>query len=244
MIQKAKVYVKNPGDVPQGAKLQRGGRGGMFYESEEQERFTQEVSGFRQKVMSEMKFSDAEKSEAEDFVNKHLSIARNEFIRVSQSIHGNISYRVKDKYSVMEKARRKNYKISDERDVLGMRIGVNNVQDIYDSVERLEQIYGDRIIEKEDYIQSPKGLYRAYHMNIKYADGIYGEIQIRTLLMDRIANASHFLLYKNTKDDDEVTRRNIEETLAKYSCIAVGECAVEELNMTSKVGEMLEVFGL
>jgi len=33
MIQKAKVYVKNPSDVPQGVKLERGKRGGHYYEA-------------------------------------------------------------------------------------------------------------------------------------------------------------------------------------------------------------------
>ncbi len=64
-IKKAKVYVKNPQDVPQGTKVSRGDRGGLYYESEEQQHFTQEVSNIEQNIKNTMKFSDTEEKEAQ-----------------------------------------------------------------------------------------------------------------------------------------------------------------------------------
>ncbi len=259
-IKKAKVYVKNPQDVPQGTKVSRGDRGGLYYESEEQQHFTQEVSNIEQNIKNTMKFSDTEEKEAQNAIDKHSTIAKTEFQRIL-SVGGDTSYRIKNKYSILEKLKRKNvksidtrisdlhypssnqqYKISSMQDIFGVRIEVNNVDDIYNTVKKLENMYGDKIITKEDYVKSPKGIYRGYHLNIDYGNRIYGEIQIRTPLMDRIANASHILFYKTYNGEDKDI--NIKESLAIYSKIAVGEVKSEDLRMTPKTKEVLRGFGL
>jgi len=262
-IKKAKVYIKNPQDAPQGTKVSRGQHGGLYYESEEQRHFTSEVSNIEQNIKRTMKFSDAEEKEAQNAIDKHVSIAQNEFKRILNMISGNVSYRIKNKYSILEKLKRKNikpvdtrisdlhypssnrqYKISDIQDIFGVRIEVENVDDIYNTVKKLENMYGDRIVTKEDYVRAPKGIYRAYHMNINYGNDIYGEIQIRTPLMDRIANASHVLFYKNYEGEDRDVNLNIKETLGIYSKIAVGKAKMDDLHMMPKTNEILARFGL
>ncbi len=262
-ILKAKVYVKNPSEVPQGTKVNRGERGGLYYESEEQRRFTSEVSNIEENIKRTMKFSDVEENEAQNAIDRHTSIAQSEFKKILNTIGGNVSYRIKNKYSILEKLKRKNvkpidtrisdlhyptlnrqYKISNMQDIFGIRIEVDGVEDIYNTVKKLEGMYGDRIATKEDYVKSPKGIYRAYHLNIDYGNDIYGEIQIRTPLMDRIANASHVLFYKNYEGEDQNVNLNIKETLATYSKIAIGEAKTEDLRMLSKTKEILRGFGL
>lgn len=262
-IKKAKVYIKNPSEVPQGAKVNRGDRGGLYYESEEQQSYTREVSNIEQNIKHTMKFSDAEENEAQNAIDKHTLVAQNEFKRIVGTISGDVSYRVKNKYSILEKLKRKNFKpvdtrisdvhyptsqkpytISNMQDIFGMRIEVNNVDDIYNTVKRLQEVYGDRIITKEDYIRVPKGIYRAYHMNVDYGNGVYGEIQIRTPLIDRIANASHILFYKNYEGQDEDVNLNVRESLKIYSKIAVGESKMEDLHMMPKTKEILGRFEL
>lgn len=242
-IQKAKVYVKNPQEVPQGAKLQHGQRGGQYYESTERQHFRTEVSSIAEKIKQQMHFSPQEIQEASNIISKAGQIVTNEFKRIVSATNGNVSYRVKNRWSILEKVRRKGYKISDMQDILGMRIEVNNVDEIYNTVKKLENIYGDNIIVKEDYISQPKGVYRAYHMNVKFGD-VVGEIQIRTPLMDKIANASHILLYKNTNDMNEETKSKINENLLEYSKVSVNEMKQEDLKIEPKVKEILRGFGL
>lgn len=261
-IQKAKVYVKNPSEAPQGVKVSRGEKGGLYYESEEQRHFTQEVSTIEQNIRQTMKFSDTEEKEAQNAIDKHTSIAQNEFKRILSLTGGNASYRVKNRYSILEKLKRKNvkpvdtrisdlhypsskqYKISDMQDIFGVRIEVDNVDDIYNTVKKLESMYGDRIVTKEDYVRAPKGIYRAYHLNVNYGNDVYGEIQIRTPLMDRIANASHILFYKNYEGEDKDVNLNVMESLGTYSKISVGQAKQEDLHMLPKTKEILRRFGL
>ena len=243
-IKKARVYVKNPSEVPQGAKLERGKHGGMFYETSTQHHFIEEVSNIERNIKSQMKFSDSDEKSAENAISKHASIAKDEFIRISNLFGSGVSYRLKNKYAILEKLKRKNYSISDMKDILGMRIEVNNVDDIYTAVKKLEDVYGSMIIIKEDKVKNPLGLYRAYHLNIKYSNDIYSEIQVRTLLMDKIANASHVLLYKNTSQIDENIKRNINETLETYSNIAVNKATQNDLKMLPETKKILSRFGL
>lgn len=244
-IKKSRIYIHRQEEAPQGAKISRGKNGGLYYESEERQRFTEEVSGIEQKVKATMKFSDDEERSADILISNYTLVAKNEFKRILSLGAGKVSYRVKNKYSILEKMRRKGYKSFDELgDIFGIRIEVNRVDDIYATVKKLEQIYGARIIEKEDAIANPKGVYRSYHLNIKYANGIYGEIQIRTPLMDRIANASHVLLYKNHIDIDQKVKENIEQTLKTYSEIAINNARTTDLKMIPKTKELLRGFGL
>jgi len=243
-IQKAKVYVKNPQQAPQGTKVSRGKHGGLFYETGERQHFAQEVSTIEQNIKSTMKFSSEDANMAENLISKYKPIAKNEFKRVLSLTGANTSYRIKNKYSILEKMKRKNYKISDMQDIFGMRIEVNDVAGIYNTVQKLEKMYGNKIIIKEDYISSPKGVYRAYHLNVQYEPGIYGEIQIRTPLMDKIGNASHILLYKNTKELNPTIKANIEDTLNIYSNIAVGKARMEDLRELPETKKILGDFGL
>ena len=145
---------------------------------------------------------------------------------------------------ILEKMRRKHLQINEFKDILGMRIEVNNIQDIYNTVKKLEQLYGNKIIMKEDYIANPKGIYVAYHMNVEYGPGIYSEIQIRTPLMDRIDNASHAILYKNNVELDVETRQDIERVLNTYSAISLSKATPKDLKMIPKTKEILRRFGL
>ena len=244
-IKKAKIYIKTPQQAPQGAKIGRGKYGGLYYETEERRHFTEEVSGIEQHIKETMRFSDAEENSAQELINKYIPIAKNEFKRILSLAVGSASYRVKNKYSLLEKMQRKNYKSFDEvKDILGMRIEVNNVDEVYNTVKKLERIYGNKIIKREDVISNPRGIYRSYHLDIQYAPGIYGELQIRTPLMDKVANASHVLLYKNHINVDEVVKTNIEETLKVYSEISVNHANISDLKMLPKTKEMLRTFGL
>lgn len=243
-IIKARVYIKTPQEAPQGTKVGHGERGGLYYETREQQHFTQEVSTIEQNVRSNMKFTPQEESAAENLINIYTPIAKNEFKRVLTTIGGNISHRIKNKYSILEKAKRKNIQINQVRDIFGMRIEVNTINDVYDTVKKLELIYGDKIIKKEDAIQNPHGLYRSYHIDVQHANGIYSEIQIRTPLMDKISNASHILLYKNNQQMDERIKTNIQQVLETYSNIAVNRARIEDIRALPETKKILEEFGL
>ena len=244
MILKAKVYIKNPAEAPQGAKVGRGARGGLYYESTEREHFTEEVSQIEQKIKETMKFTPEEEHIADNLIKVYTPVANREFRKVRSVIDGQISYRVKNKYSILEKTKRKGITANQLRDIFGMRIEVNNVDDVYESVKKLQSIYGNKIIRQEDAIKTPRGLYRSYHIDVQHAPGIYSEIQIRTPLMDKIANASHILLYKNTKELNPQIKQNIEDTLMIYSNIAVNQARPEDLHELPETQKLLSEFGL
>lgn len=245
-IKKSRIYIHRQEDAPQGAKITRGKNGGLYYESEERQHFTEEVSSIEQNVKTTMKFSNEEEKATNILISNYTPVAKNEFKRILSLGVGKASYRVKNKYSMLEKMKRKGYKSFDDmKDIFGMRIEVNRLDDIYTTVKKLEQIYGARIIKKEDKVANPQDYYyRSYHLNVKYADGIYGEIQIRTPLMDRIANAGHVLLYKNPINIDQKLKENIEQTLTTYSEIAVNNAKLQDLKMIPKTKELLRRYGL
>lgn len=74
------------------------------------------------------------------------------------------------------------------RDMLGLRVVVPKVENVYSLANLLEGVVGWEIIDKEDYIKKPKpNGYKSYHMAIKMGP-VYYDLQIRTHQMDRDIN--------------------------------------------------------
>lgn len=245
-IHKAKVYIKNPYEVPQGTKLQYGERGGYYYETQEQQHFQEEVSNIETTIRTNMKFSPEMEKEANDIIVKYNQIGPAELQKVSQIVNGNTSYRIKNKWSILEKQKRKGGKLTDIHDVLGMRIEVNNKEEIFNTVKKLKNLYGNRIVEEDNKIIIPKDkVYRSFHLKVLVGENMYGEIQIRTPLMNKVSNASHILLYKNFKNIDNKAKDEIVKTLELYSNLSVGGCCTEYLQQIDpKIKQLLKEFGL
>jgi len=120
-----------------------------------------------------------------------------------------VTGRVKTKNSVINKAKRYGITVDQEigdklKDIAGIRIISQFENDIDQVVEMIEMRCDMEIVEKKDYIHSPKKSgYRSYHLIISYqvitVDGptvVYIEVQLRTMAMNFWATIEHTLQYK------------------------------------------------
>lgn len=125
-----------------------------------------------------------------------------------------ISSRIKSPESVEEKLKRKNYPsgvksaISNICDIVGVRIVVRFMDDIYTVKEMIENCGEFKIIEEKDYVANPKSSgYRSYHLivEVEVEDiKIHAEIQLRTMAMDCWASIEHQIRYKKEIENIEL----------------------------------------
>ncbi|WP_202078701.1 GTP pyrophosphokinase [Caldalkalibacillus salinus] len=126
-------------------------------------------------------------------------------------IHSPIEFvmgRVKPVRSIIQKAARKNIPVEDSidrmKDIAGIRIMCQFVDDIYAVVQLIKQRNDLNILGEKDYVREQKESgYRSYHFVIEYPiqtvsgpKNILVEIQIRTLSMNFWATIEHSLNYK------------------------------------------------
>jgi putative GTP pyrophosphokinase len=116
--------------------------------------------------------------------------------------------RVKKLSSLLDKMQKKDVDMHELeakiKDIAGIRIICQFVEDIYRVVDMIDERSDMKIIEKKDYLQVAKNTgYRSYHLIVEYEvntlDGVKTlmvEIQIRTLAMDFWATVEHSLHYK------------------------------------------------
>jgi putative GTP pyrophosphokinase len=111
--------------------------------------------------------------------------------------------RVKSEESMREKCRRKGLPETPEsalrhiHDAVGIRIVCSFINDVYTIRDRIAHLPGCTVIKEKDYIRKakPNG-YRSYHMIIRTEEGIFAEIQLRTISMDTWAALEHHMKYK------------------------------------------------
>lgn len=144
----------------------------------------------------------------EELIIKFKGI-REEYL--SLGIHSPIEQvmgRVKPVHSILQKAARKQIpedEILDRmKDIAGIRIICQFVDDIYAVVKLIKQRTDMKVLGEKDYVQNRKESgYRSYHIVIEYPihtisgpRHILVEIQIRTLSMNFWATIEHSLNYK------------------------------------------------
>lgn len=116
--------------------------------------------------------------------------------------------RVKSLSSILDKMQKKDVNINELekkiKDIAGIRIICQFVEDIYRVVELISKRSDMKIIEKKDYLEIAKNTgYRSYHLIVEYEVNLMEsvkkipvEIQVRTLAMDFWATVEHSLQYK------------------------------------------------
>ena len=124
-------------------------------------------------------------------------------------ITADISCRVKDPYSILQKLTRKSVKFEELTDIVGFRIIVKEEEECYTALKLIQEIYKVIPEKYRDYINKPKtNGYRSLHTVILL--GSYGlpvEIQIRTRGMHNIAEngeAAHSR-YKHNQEPRTIT---------------------------------------
>lgn len=126
-----------------------------------------------------------------------------------------ISCRIKKPMSIIEKLKRKNLELTlsnieeNLHDVAGIRVICSFPKDIYRLAEKICSQDDIRLIDKKDYIRSPKkNGYRSLHLILEvpvfFADEtkqMQVEVQFRTIAMDFWASIEHKVRYKKDLGD-------------------------------------------
>jgi (p)ppGpp synthase/HD superfamily hydrolase len=105
------------------------------------------------------------------------------------NIVADISYRLKDPYSILKKMLKKNIDFHQITDIIAFRIIVDSQQDCYDVLAIINEMYLTNSEKSEDYIANPKDNgYSSLHIVIIVGNSKRNiEIQIRTQQMHDIA---------------------------------------------------------
>ncbi len=119
-------------------------------------------------------------------------------------------YRVKGRYSLYHKLKRKEWDINAVYDLLAMRVVVKSVEDCYRVLGIVHELWRPLPKRVKDYIAFPKpNGYQSIHTTVTTGNGVIMEIQIRTLKMHQEAEfgvASH-ILYKQPEVSDKVAEK-------------------------------------
>ncbi len=139
-------------------------------------------------------------------------------------IIADISCRVKDPYSILQKLTRNSVKLKELTDIVGFRITVKEEGECYTALKLIQEIYKVIPEKYRDYINKPKtnGYRSLYTVILLGSYGLPVEIQIRTRGMHNIAEngeAAH-IGYKQNQEQQTVTP--------------------EELNLLTKAYEILD----
>ncbi len=128
----------------------------------------------------------------------------------NHNIYANVQGREKTLTSVYKKMQEKHLSFSQVSDLYGFRVILPNVIDCYTALGLLHQIYKPVPGRFKDYIAIPKvNGYQSLHTTLVGPAGINIEIQLRTIEMDRVAEAgvaAHWL-YKADDPDGEGNER-------------------------------------
>ena len=128
--------------------------------------------------------------------------------------------RIKSSQSMISKLKRLNLEVNVQSalyevyDAVGIRIICGFMDDVYRVAGWLSRQPEIEIVGQKDYIAYPKANgYRSLHMRVKLkvevAEGIFAEIQIRTMAIDVWATLEHELKYKKTIKQDRLIRSEL-----------------------------------
>lgn len=147
---------------------------------------------------------------AKNILETEINIVLKEFERKNGYLPvEHVKSRLKSEDSINKKLLKKGLKIEEQSlksisDIVGIRIVVSFISDVYDLVSEIYKSKNIIIKQKKDYILKPKDTgYTSYHLKVEvplHLDGkkeyIPAEIQIRTVAMDFWASIDHKIRYK------------------------------------------------
>ena len=150
-----------------------------------------------------------------EYAQKMLEAELNILIDSFERKHGytpveHVKTRLKTLPSIQKKLEKKGYSYNVENiekhimDVVGFRIVVSFLSDVYDIVSLISHSTNLIIKQRTDYIENPKESgYTSYHLILlvpiyleNYVEYIPAEIQVRTVAMDFWASLDHKIRYK------------------------------------------------
>lgn len=146
----------------------------------------------------------AQSKRAEETLEKERKILQRKLAE-SNLIDFQTTYRVKGRFSLYHKLKRKDWDIDSVYDFLAMRVVVKDVATCYQALGIIHKLWRPLPGRVKDYIAFPKpNGYQSIHTTVTTQNGVILEIQIRTEQMHREAEfgvASH-VFYKPTSATD------------------------------------------
>lgn len=125
-----------------------------------------------------------------------------------------ISFRVKEPISCLNKMQKKGYKISLDtakeklNDIAGVRAVCYFLDDVYELADILAGYSDFKVVKRKDYVKKPKASgYQSLHLILKVPvekQMIKVEIQLRTRAMDFWADIEHHFIYKTKEVGMEI----------------------------------------
>ncbi|MFP7699533.1 MAG: RelA/SpoT family protein [Candidatus Phytoplasma pyri] len=163
----------------------------------------------------------AKKKEREIAIEKIITNIKHLFFQNNLN-NFSIKGRVKNIYSIYKKMTKRNLSFSEIFDLFAIRIIVDNVDLCYQILGVIHANYFPIPLKFKDYIAVPKpNLYQSLHTTVlSKTAGILFEIQIRTILMDEIAEkgiASHWAYKENKVYSKEAKQLEIAKKLRWYN---------------------------
>jgi len=216
-----KTYVNDFSELPEGANLKEGPQEGYYYHPESVETFQQEIEANAEEIREENNFSQEQVQAAEAERKKYTDSPGTEFedvLNINPDITVGGSHRVKSTASVMDKVwvRTENDYDSPEDldDMLGIMAIAKSHEDVQALGESIKEHYGEEnVIGYKDYVENPKGFYRAVHVITENEEGYPIEIQVKSPEMKEITGTGHYLTYKNVPNYDEAEQTKISDCL-------------------------------
>ena len=115
-----------------------------------------------------------------------------------------IQSREKELFSIFNKMKNKNLSLDQVIDVFGLRIIVDQVEECYQVLGIVHQIYKPIAGKVKDYIAIPRvNGYQSIHTSLLGPNGTPIEVQVRTKAMDRVAKTGIAAHWKYKLDDPE-----------------------------------------
>lgn len=217
-----RVYIDDPSEVPPGAYVQEGERGGLFYEETTAD-FLQHQMETDAERMEKYGFDDDQINEAVETLSR-IHDKSNEIFGTWMEFaneHANVKkarHRTKSVGSALEKVYQRkpeNYDaVSELDDAHGSEIKVDSIEEgtaMFNAIQESDEI---NVVEADDKYGSG-GAYRAQHIIAEF-DGDTVELQIKQDKLSDVASASHALTFKpETAPTDDM--ETLDEPLEKGS---------------------------
>lgn len=223
VIGKERVYVEDPSEVPEGAAVDEGPQGGLYYETEQVEEFQQEMQNMKQQTFQEYDWSEGQINAMESEVSRYEDSKEEDWGRIMNAARSvgstGGSYRIKGVGSALEKVheRDNDYESPEDlNDIFASRVFSSEAQNTRETADAIMEEFGeDAIVEEKDYMDGKEHApyYRAVHLIVDLGDGKTGEIQVKSEDMADIAHVGHVAVYKNKLNLDDSQKDQIADCL-------------------------------
>ena len=116
-------------------------------------------------------------------------------------------------------------------DAVGIRLVCSFASDVFEVVKRIEAEPGIEVIEKKDYLSTPKpNGYRSVHLCVRLKETkMHAEIQVRTIAMDFWATLEHQMRYKKNVSCDRLIRSELKRCADEIASVDLSMQTIREI---------------